>query len=80
MIDLTKERPLTVKKAAEFLCVHPHSVRRYFKQGLEHVIVGGRIYTTREAIQRFARKGGCKGCRNVDEYRAGSDFLDSLGV
>ena len=54
MIDLSRERPLSVMQAAHFLNVPPQVIKRWFRAGMESVRIGGRVYTTREAIQRFA--------------------------
>jgi len=62
-IDLNVERPITFNRAARYL---PRSSRpnqstwwRWWRHGvrgiqLETVLIGGRRYTTREAVLRFA--------------------------
>lgn len=35
--------------------VHKRTVEGWFKRGLERVKVGGLVYTTEEALQRFAK-------------------------
>lgn len=54
MIDLTIETPLTIIEVAALFKVHRRTVEAWFSRGLEKARVGGRVYTTREAIQRFA--------------------------
>ena len=60
MIDLDKERGMTLTSAARSLPKPPHisTVWRWVNRGvrgtrLETVVVGGRRYTSREAIARF---------------------------
>jgi hypothetical protein len=60
VIDLDKEKGMTLTSAARSLPKPPHisTVWRWVKFGvrgtkLETVVVGGRRYTTREALTRF---------------------------
>ena len=65
MIDTQKEQLLTLSEAAHSVPVidgkrpHPSTIFRWIRDGvrggvrLEHVRVGGRICTTREALERF---------------------------
>lgn len=60
MIDLTGETPLTFKQASAVSPGHPHTqtLNRWCKDGirgvrLESCLVGGRQFTTREALDRF---------------------------
>ena len=62
-IDLTRERPISFNEAAKYLPrgYRPHLSTwwRWHKHGikgvrLETVVLGGRRYTTAEAVQRFA--------------------------
>jgi len=62
-IDLTRERPLSFDQAARFLPddARPHLSTwwRWWRHGrrgvrLETVVIGGRRFTTAEAVQRFA--------------------------
>ncbi len=54
-MDLEKERPWSVARAAAFLGVHQRTIERYFEQGLERTKLGGKVYTSRAAINRFQR-------------------------
>jgi hypothetical protein len=54
MIDLARERPLSVACAAQLLRVPSRTVKKWFRRGLESVRLGDIVFTTREAIQRFA--------------------------
>jgi hypothetical protein len=55
MIDLTREQPLSTPAAAVLLHTDLVGIKRLFDRGLERVKLGGRFYTSREAIQRFAK-------------------------
>ncbi len=54
MIDLTRENPVSIKQVAEMFGVHRRTVEAWFGAGLERVKLGGRVYTTRAALQRFS--------------------------
>ncbi|HAN97712.1 MAG TPA: hypothetical protein DCQ98_09910 [Planctomycetaceae bacterium] len=58
MIDVTTERLITLKQAAELLQVQVRTIRRHIGQGLEVSRIGGRLYTSREAIHRFSQPVG----------------------
>jgi len=60
MIDTTRETLLTVKQARKVLPSRPsiNTIYRWFWKGvrgikLESIRVGGRIFTTKEACERF---------------------------
>ena len=54
MIDLTKETPLGVEAAAELMGVSRRTIENWFKCGLDRTRLGKLVYTSREALQRFA--------------------------
>ncbi len=54
MIDLAKEDPIHVNEVCKLFGVHRCTVEGWFDRGLEKAKVGGLVYTTREALQRFA--------------------------
>ena len=61
MIDLTTETLITMRQAAAMLPERPHlsTLHRWRIRGihgarLETLLLGGRRYTSREAMQRFA--------------------------
>ncbi|REK12638.1 MAG: DUF1580 domain-containing protein [Planctomycetota bacterium] len=65
MIDLTNEHLLTLAEAASLLPDRPSiaTLWRWRTRGahgrrLESIVLGGKVYTSREAIQRFARQSG----------------------
>lgn len=60
-IDLTREEPILLTEAAKLLPNRPHlsTLWRWFQRGvkghrLETLVIGGKRYTSREALQRFA--------------------------
>jgi Protein of unknown function (DUF1580) len=62
MIDLAAESLLTLREAAESLPggTHTSTLHRWRRLGvrghkLETVVIGGRRFTSREALQRFAQ-------------------------
>ncbi len=55
MIDLSKEYPMSIADVAGICKVHRRTVESWFLAGLEKAKIGGRVYTTREALQRFAQ-------------------------
>ncbi|MCH8968605.1 MAG: helix-turn-helix domain-containing protein [Planctomycetes bacterium] len=63
MIDLQSEQLLTLAEAARHLPTRPHvsTVWRWAATGgLETVRLGGRVYTSAEALDRFAEHRGGK--------------------
>lgn len=54
MIDLTRETPLRISELAAFLGVHRRTVESWLNRGLESVKLGRLMFTTLEALQRFA--------------------------
>lgn len=55
MLSVANEQLLTIKAAAKLLGVTQATVRRHIAQGLDAVKIGGKVYTSREAIERFSR-------------------------
>jgi len=55
MASVINENLLTIREAARLLRVHAVTVRRMIDAGLEATRVGKRIYTSREAIERFSK-------------------------
>lgn len=60
MIDITQEL-LSIDQAAPLLRVAPAVVQDYVRRGrrgvhLEATVIGGRVYTTREAINDYCRR------------------------
>jgi hypothetical protein len=53
-MDMRREQPATVREIADHFTVTQRTVRRWMVRGLEHAQVGGKIFTTWEAVARFA--------------------------
>lgn len=65
MIDVSHERLITLSEAARLIPGRPHAstIWRWRTRGvkgrkLESVTIGGKAYTSREALQRFAVASG----------------------
>lgn len=54
MVDFAKENVIDVQSLAKRLNVSPDTIRRWFRQGLERVKLGGSVYTSLEALNRFS--------------------------
>jgi hypothetical protein len=54
MLDLVNEAPIHISEVQELFGVGRSTVEGWFTKGLEWCKVGGKVYTTREAIARFA--------------------------
>lgn len=58
MIDPLKEQTITLPAAARLLGRHKDTLRAWAAKGLlETVQMGGRVYTSREALERMAQPG-----------------------
>ena len=57
MIDLTRERALSVKQVVKQFDVSRRTVENWFSNGLEKTRIGRRVYTSLQAIQRFSQPG-----------------------
>lgn len=56
MVDIIRNRPLDLRKAAEWFDVSVKTIREWAKDGLETVRYGKKIYTTLESLQRFGEQ------------------------
>lgn len=56
MVDFARETVIDVRGACSHLRVTHDTVYRYFRIGLEFAKVGGKSYTSLEAISRFSRQ------------------------
>ena len=56
MVDFPRETIIDVPGVVERYRVTPDTVYRWFKRGLEYARIGGKLYTSLEAIQRFSRQ------------------------
>lgn len=57
MVDFARETPIGVGSLAARFDVNPVTVRRWFTRGLEFGKIGGLVFTTLEAVNRFQRGG-----------------------
>jgi hypothetical protein len=57
VVDFARETPIDVAAAAALVNVNPITVRRWFKRGLEFCKLGGKVLTSREALNRFQKHG-----------------------
>lgn len=84
LIDLRKERPLSVKRVAAVLDVERRTIERWFSQGLERIKLGGKVYTSREALYRFSKRGQQQPDPALKEQsaadKAAAEYLDRIGV
>lgn len=83
MIDLRTQRPISASKVCEFFDINRATLDRWFHLGLEHIKLGGRIYTTRKALKRFARPKRIPPRlqrRLQAEYRDTIKYLEAIGV
>lgn len=55
MVDLAKDRLLKVNEVARRFRVHRRTVEGWMSRGLDCVMVGRLIYTSEEALARFAQ-------------------------
>lgn len=57
MVDIIRNKPMTLQKAAEYMEVSVKTIREWRKEGLETVRFGKKIlYTTLENLQRFGKQ------------------------
>jgi hypothetical protein len=52
MLDLTREKPLRIAQVQKIFGVGREVVDAWLSRGLEHVKVGGIVFTSREAVLR----------------------------
>lgn len=75
MVDFAREKPIDVTGLADLMNVNPVTVRRWFKRGLDHVKLGGKVFTTLEALNRFGRPGDSP---QMLQVRMDSDTLAAI--
>jgi hypothetical protein len=84
MIDFTIEHVIDIESLAIRLGVHQVTIRRWFSRGLEHAKLGGKLFTSPEAVQRFSRQSNnAVSVRAVvpdRETRAAPKSLTSQGI
>lgn len=57
MVDFATESVIDVRGVTTKFCVTHDTVYRWFKRGLEHAKLGGKVVTTLQALNRFANGG-----------------------
>ena len=67
MIDMTREKLIWARTMAQRLSIDQRTLERRFKDGLESIKIGRRVYTTIEALDRFTQQQNsnataCKKC------------------
>jgi hypothetical protein len=92
MIDISSERLILLSAAAAYIPGRPHSstLFRWWRDGsrgikLESLLVGGRRYTSVEAIERFIQRLSSPHSEQHDPRRGQSNpaigqHLDQLGI
>ncbi len=53
MVDIIRNKPMTLKDAASYFHVCTKTIREWEKDGLELVRYGKKLYTTLENLQKF---------------------------
>src|SRR6185369_1310673 len=54
MVTFAKEQCISPQRLAKRLGVSTDTIRRWFRQGLEKRKVGGKVFTSLEALDRFS--------------------------
>jgi excisionase family DNA binding protein len=91
VIDLTREKKLSLSAAAKLVGVCKHTIRAMIDRGeLDGVWFGGRLYTTTEALGRAQREPVTPGrtapepprspVRKARGAQRAAQFLDSEGL
>jgi hypothetical protein len=57
VVDFAREKVIDVDSVANMLRVNEVTVRRWFKRGLEWCKLGGKVFTSLEALNRFQKDG-----------------------
>ena len=78
MVDFSSETPLTVKAAAAFVDKEPITIRRWFTRGLDWCKLGGTVYTSREALNRFRTGGGMNDQHTVQAIVVDRETLEAM--
>lgn len=73
MVSFAKEQVIGVQRLSKRLGVSSDTIRRWFKQGLERRKVCGKVFTSLEALDRFAGVGG-----TIDEEAEMAESMASL--
>jgi len=60
VIDMTREKLIWSRNMSHLLSIDQRTLERRFKDGLEWVKIGRKVYTTMEALDRFTRQQNSK--------------------
>lgn len=77
MVDFTRETPIGVMALASRLSVNQITIRRWFARGLEFTKLGGKVYTSLEAVNRF-QSGSNDGQRTVQAIVVDKETLAAI--
>jgi len=85
MIDLKYETPQSLAAIAALLDCHVSTVHRWTTKGLhgrvlETLSIGGRRYTTIEALQRFSGIAGATSAGHTNEAMKATKELERYGI
>lgn len=78
MVQFAKEQVIGVQRLSKRLGVSTDTIRRWFRQGLERRKVGGKVFTSLEALDRFA--GDPIAPTPAREFTESAATLQRLGV
>lgn len=80
-IDLARETPWTIEKAAQFMRCSRRTIERHFDTGLEWIQFGRRRMTSRAAISRYViHSNGALPRPNISEHEEAEAELARLGI
>lgn len=80
MIDLKREKLLSVSSAAAMFGVSQSTIYAWFGAGLERVKIGGVVRTSVEAVERFSMLAPVGGQPSQTGDRAAMKRLQEMGV
>lgn len=78
MVDFAKEQVIGVQRLSKRLGVSADTIRRWFRQGLERRRLGGRTFTSLEALNRFS--GGSDELSDEAELAESAAELRRMGI
>lgn len=79
MVTFAKEQVIGVQRLSKKIGVSPDTIRRWFRQGLEKKKVGGTVFTSLEAIDRFSDERTQRG-GGGNELTESLNALERMGV
>lgn len=79
MVDFAKEQAIGVQRLSKRLGVSTDTIRRWFRQGLEKRKLGGKVFTSLEALNRFSGDEQ-QSVSSSAELSASMESLKRMGV